>query len=157
MSVRELQQRLAGTLGLDNDDADLQDAIHDGVWTFHKPAADTAGTDYTYFAMKVPFDVQIISVSICPHATLTANDTNYATITLEAGDGAAGSTDTVASQTTKITGGSGDWAADTYVELTVDPDYALVDDGQMLLVEAVKAASGVAVPIASFTIRYRRR
>ena len=157
MTVYQVQNKLAGTLGVGQDDADLQDAFYDGVWTFHKPAADTAGTDYTYWAMKVPFDVEIVAVDICPHGTLTANDTNYATLTLEKADGAAGSATAVATQTTKITGGSGDWAADTFVPLTVDASEKTVDDGQMLLVEAVKAGTGVAVPISSFSIRYRRR
>ena len=157
MTVYQVQNKLAGTLGVGQDDADLQDMIYDGVWTFHKPAADTAGTDYTYWSMKVPFDVEIVEVTICPHGTLTAHDDNYATITLEKADGAAGSATAVATQTTKITGGSGDWAADTFEDVPVDASEKTVDDGQMLLVEAVKTGTGVAVPISSFSIRYRRR
>ncbi len=158
MTVYQLQNKLAGTLAINKDDEDLQDLMYDGVWNVQKVAADgAAGTDYTYALMKVPFDVEIVEVTICPDGTLTANDTNYATISLNKSDGAAGSATAVASQTTKITGGSGNWAARTFVDVPVTAANKNVDDGQMLEIESVKAASGVAVPICGFTIRYRRR
>ena len=128
------------------------------MWTIEHPTGitDTAGTDYTYGGIKVPFNITIVAVDICPHATLTADNTDYATLSLTKSDGAAGSATTIASQTTQITG-SGNWAADTYVPLTVTAADADVDDGQMLLFEKVHANSGVSVGGCSVTIRYRRR
>ena len=157
MAVLDLIHRLFGTLALGNEDEDLQDLVLDDIFTINKPAADAAaGTDYSYGALKVPFDIEVVSVTICPHGTLTANDTNFATITLEKADGAAGSATAVASVTTETTG-SGDWAADTFVELTLDESEKEVDDGQILIIESAKDGTGVAVPISSFTVRYRRR
>ena len=163
MSATSFFNRLRGVaaLGLPNGETDLQDALLDGGWTIEHPTGitDTAGTDYTYGGIKVPFNVTIVAVDICPHATLTANDTNYATLSLTKSDGAAGSATAVATQTTKtaVSGGTGDWAADTYVALTVSAANADVDDGQMLLFEKVAAASGVSVGGCSITVRYRRR
>lgn len=160
MSATSFYNRLRGVaaLGLPNGETDLQDALLDGAWTFDHPIGitDTAGTDYTYWGMKVPFNVTIVAVDICPHATLTANDTNYATLSLTKSDGAAGSATTVATASTTTTG-TGNWAVDTYEPLTVDVTEADVDDGQMLLFEKVAVASGVSVGGCSVTIRYRRR
>lgn len=93
---------------------------------------------------------QVNSVKYVPSAALTANDTDYATITVSQ-FASGGSLTTVAQQTTKSTGGSGSWTARTAVTITLSGTAAnLVIDGSSapvyLAFAIAKAGSGVAVP-----------
>jgi len=98
---------------------------------------------------------RIVSVEFVPDATLTAHDTNYATLTLN--KGTAGSLDAAATVTTKITGGTGDWVADTPEALTLSSTEAnlLVASGDNLNFDIAKASSGVAVPAGCLVVTLR--
>lgn len=157
--VLDLYKRLKGHLANDASDQDaaVQDAFFDGTWNFFKASADAMAADAsTIGALKVPFNVQIIALDVVPNTTLTAHDTNNAVITLGKADGAGGSSTAVATLTTNTT--SGNWAADTFKAATLSATFAntLVSDGQVLTLKITKGASGVVVPISSYTIRYRR-
>ena len=102
--------------------------------------------------MRVPG--RVLGAYIQPQSTLTAHDTNYATVNVVTGDGAAGAAVVAASVTTKITGGSGNWAAGATEALALtatqaDQRYAA---GAVLSFNIAKAASGVAVPICTITV-----
>ncbi len=157
MSVSNLTKRLKGTLVADetDPDADLQDAFLDGMVTFFKASADAMASDAsTIGAFKAPFAMRIVGVTAIPNTTLTAHDTNNAVITLAKADGAGGSATAVAALTTN--GAGGNWAADTFEEFTVTASAASVTRGQVVTLKITKGGSGVAVPISSYTIRYRR-
>lgn len=77
---------------------------------------------------------------LSPQAALTADNTNYATITISKRTAGASKT-TVATLTTQISGG-GSWVAFTPIEI---PLTAAVAAGDTLQIEIAKAASGVAV------------
>lgn len=104
-----------------------------------------------------------IAVGVCPQAsklvkayyisagTLTAHDTNYATITVSRYTAAGGSKTTIATVTTKITGGTGDWTACVPVPITIQADNA-IPAGALITYEVAKAASGVAIPAGSLVL-----
>lgn len=115
-----------------------------------KQAADALAATAT--AVKL-FDVtrhacRVKAVYFLPEATLTASDTDYATISLVKNDAAAGSETTVASLTTEtaVTGGTGDLAVKTAYELTLVPAATSLDAGQGLGFKIAKAGDGVVVP-----------
>lgn len=87
----------------------------------------------------------VIGLYFVPDAALTADDTNYATLTVKTRDGAGGAASTVASVTTKITGGSGDWTAFVPVSLGTLSNAALAA-GALLTFTIAKSGTGVAVP-----------
>lgn len=76
---------------------------------------------------------------------LTADDTNYATITVKVRDGAGGAASTVASKTTKITGGSGDWTAFSKIDMG-SLSNAVLAAGSVLTATVAKSGTGVQLP-----------
>lgn len=157
MSVANVSKMLKGTLTQDqaDPDADLQDLLLDDAFTVQKTAADAAASDvYTLWSAKVPFAIQIVEVTVCPGAALTANDTNNAVLTLGKADGAGGASTAVAAVTTNTA--SGNWVADVYKNAPVTVANSLVADGQILTLKKTIGGSGVIVPISHVTIRYRR-
>ncbi len=123
-----------------------------------KPVVDAAaGTAYEWPLFHSPWTSSLVitNVTIIPFAALTANDTNYKTVALNRRV-AAGTATVVASVTTKITGGTGDWVALTPITLTLSTtaaDLVLPTLGDLSL-SLVHTASGVAVPVLCVTIEY---
>lgn len=125
---------------------------------FLKPIADAAaGSSYEWPMFHNPWSstLTITNVTIIPFAALTAHDTNYKTVAVKRRV-AAGAATTVASVTTKITGGTGDWVALTPITLTLSStaaDLVLPTLGDLTFA-LTHAASGVAVPVCSVTVEY---
>lgn len=92
--------------------------------------------------------VKVTAARILPDAALTANDTNYATITIVYNDDAGGGDTVVATVTTKTSGsgGSGSWTAAQSVGMTLSTDSSIPASKAVQFVTA-KASSGVAVGI----------
>lgn len=118
---------------------------------YAKPAVDAMAADTTLLWV-LPLDkkVEILSVSFMPYGSLTSNDTNYATISLEYDDGAGGADTQVAAALTTTTG-TGNFTAGTQVNipLSATPANRVVDGftaRKWLIFKIAKAASGVAVP-----------
>lgn len=106
--------------------------------TFYKQAADSMASDTTDDAFAyVDGEAHILAVRFLPHAVLTANDTNYATVSVWDG------TTTYASLTTETTG-TGDWVDNTSEPLTVSTTSVAADTTLRFRIQ--KAGSGVAVP-----------
>ncbi len=82
---------------------------------------------------------------ILPDAALTASDTNYATITIGYTDDLGGAATTVATITTQVTGGSGNWVADQSVAMTLATDPSVPTNKALKFISA-KTAAGVAIP-----------
>lgn len=128
------------------------------TFQLRKPAADSMAADTTAYtaadAVRMQRAGRILGAWIYPQSTLTAHDTNYATVNVVKGDGAAGAETVMASQTTKITGGSGNWAAGVPEALTVSSTLAntRIAKGEVLSFSIAKASSGVAVPICAITV-----
>lgn len=114
-----------------------------------KTAADGAAstaTSETAVGMSVDA-VTLEKVYFVPAAALTADDTNYATITASKRASGGGSKTTVASVTTQATGGSGNWTAWAPVEITLAaapaPTIAALSS---FTFEISKTGTGVVVP-----------
>lgn len=125
-----------------------------------KPAADAMAADTTAYtaamqrAIKKP--IRVLGATIQPQSTLTAHDTNYATVKVVKGDGAGGAEVICASVTTQITGGSGNWTAGASEALTLSAteDNTRIPSGGVLGFSIAKAGTGVVVPICTITVFY---
>jgi hypothetical protein len=133
------------------------------VEVFWKTAADGAAGDATtaQWCFEVSNKIEVTAVKYMPiSGNLTANDTNYATMTLETDDGAGGSDTVIATATTTITGGTGNWTAGTFVSLTLTATTAnrIVDgssSSKALIFKIAKTAAGVVVPTGKMFVTFR--
>lgn len=135
--------------------ADLQIALLRETVSVRTPADAVAATDYAYDCWVAPRAGKLKSFKVVPQATLTADNTNYATVGPAVRDvGAATLTNVGTHVTTQITG-TGDWAVGVEEEIVVT-DSATFVAGDKICWRTVKAAAGVAVPICcvSFEVEY---
>jgi hypothetical protein len=156
MTVQEAKNRLEGTVLANLDEADGEDLLFDLVFNPVKTAADAMAADTsTIFETKAYCALEVVSVTVCPHAALTAHDTNHAVITLAKADGAGGAATAISALTTNVA--SGNWVADTFKNFpAVTAANKAVADGQLLSLKVTKPGSGVVVPASSYTIRCRK-
>jgi hypothetical protein len=114
---------------------------------------DAAATDtWARTVLVADKAMNITAVKIIPDAALTAHDTNYATLSF-----ATGPVGTIASKdsfTTKITGGSGDWVANTAESFTVVTATDSLAEGEVMTVSKAVAAAGVIIPAHTIEIHY---
>ncbi len=94
--------------------------------------------------------VRITAVEFLPDDVLTADNTDFATLTVAIDDDPDV---TVAEVTTEITG-SGDWTADVAVPLVLTADALSVAAGSVLLFSISKDGTGVTVPAGTLTVSY---
>lgn len=121
---------------------------------WQKAAADAAAGTATAESLipRHPRQERVVAIEYIPAAALTANDTDYATLTVYKRAAAGGSQTALASITTKITGGSGNWTAFVAVDFgTIATPDLLVGDN--LTVAITKAGSGVAIPIGFLRVK----
>jgi len=122
-----------------------------------KPAADamaSTATAYTAaFQIRMPRAAKILAAHVNPQSTLTADDTNFATIKVQKGDGAGGAGTDMATLATTTTG-SGNWAAGVPEAMTVSATLAdtRIARGEVLSFAITKSGTGVVVPICSITV-----
>lgn len=92
-----------------------------------------------YLTNPHPYPIELKDAYIVPGAALTANDTNYAEITVK-----KGSTDVVTQRDT-TTSDTGDWVAGTSIPLTIAQAGAslVLEQGESFVVAKAAAASGV--------------
>lgn len=105
-------------------------------------AATTTDQAFAYFERPV----QLVSARYLPQAALTANDTNFATVAVAWNNDAGGALTTLASQTTKITGGSGNWTANQSVNLPLAANPQSTAATFALHFTTTKTGTGVIVP-----------
>jgi len=106
---------------------------------------------------RLPGGAVVTAVKYVPSAGLTANSTNYATLTLGSRTSAGGSLTAVATANTKLSGagGTGDWSAFSPVSIAVTAANATVPANGMLTVTAVKSGTGVDIPSGALVIEYQ--
>lgn len=95
--------------------------------------------------------ISLTKISYCPDAAVTANDTNFATLTISVRNADGSNQQTVAAINTKITGGTGNWVAFSQIDfgsLSVIELSAL----QPITLTITKSGSGVVVPGGVFLI-----
>lgn len=127
----------------------------DGTVTFDhlKTAADGSASTTT---AEVPIGMarrqsRVLAAYFIPAAALTADNTNYATLTISKRAAGGGSKTTVASVATQITG-SGSWTAWVPVPLTIVTADATVTTLSQLSFEIAKPGTGVVVPIGKLVV-----
>ena len=81
--------------------------------------AQTEETILKLDANRYPNGARLVAAYWGPAVAVTADDTNYKTLTVRKMTSAGGSATTIASSTTKITGGTGDLAANQLAAATV--------------------------------------
>lgn len=122
--------------------------------TYTKEADDGAASDTT--AETPLFSPEsgavVLSVKYLPSAALTADNTNYATLSVDSRDAAGGSNAVIASITTEITG-TGDWVAFVAEDFGTLANTAIVAGGAVTFAIA-KAGTGVVVPAGALQVEY---
>jgi hypothetical protein len=120
--------------------------------------ASTATADTKFWTNPYTFPVQVFAASYNADGTITADDTNFATVTVKADDGAAGATVAVATWLTKITAGTGNIAAQVAKAATTLNASTIVSvaPGASLFFNIAKSGSGVVVRSGIFTLRMRK-
>lgn len=114
----------------------------------------TAGTATSEIAVGVaPNKSKLVKAYYLPGSALTADDADYATITVSRYTAAGGSKTTIATITTETTGGggTGNWTAKVPVTITLSADTDIAA-GALVTYEVAKAGSGVALPAGSLVL-----
>lgn len=154
------QDKMSGTLGLDL----AQAATIYQLFDFHVPVqkaaddgmASTATADTLFWTNPFDFSVAIISATYTPTGTITADNTNFATLTVKKDDGAAGTPAVALTVTTAITD-SGNFAANIQKAFTSrTAANATVAAGANLFFNIAKSGSGVVMRAGYITVRLRR-
>lgn len=115
-------------------------------------AANTATAETPIGMVYAP--AQVVAVYYVPLAALTANDTDYATITVSKRTSAGASKTTVATLVTTVAGGSWTAFARKAFTLTATAADLIVASGSTLTFEIAKAGSGVAVPAGDLVVEF---
>lgn len=154
-SQGELREALYGLLGGHSAASKaLIDAFSQVQYKADKVLDAAAGTVSTYgLDDSTGARFKVTSAVYVPHAALTANDTNYGTVSLVYNDGIGGADVVVATMQTTITAGTGDWVAFVNEPLTVTAANAVIPTGKQLAVKFTKTASGVAIPAGSLIVK----
>lgn len=124
----------------------------------HQIPADSAANANTtaqhFFRVPTGQAREVVSVYLLPNSTLTADSSNYATLTIEKEDGAAGGKTTVATLATNVTS----WATGVPAAFTLSTTKAnvLLDAGEVLSVKIVKSGTGVSVPLSHIHAEMRK-
>lgn len=98
-------------------------------------------------------NMTVLAAKYVPDGTATLNASNYATLKLHMGNGAAAAATVVASATTAAT----NMATGTPFALAVNATNADVDAGETMAVEILKTGAGVAVPKGALVVHYIER
>jgi len=125
--------------------------------TAYVPADSAANANTTaqhFFRVPTGQAREVVSIYLLPNSTLTADSSNYVTLTAEKEDGAAGGKTTVATLVTSATS----WATGVPVAFTLSTTKAnlLLDAGEVLSWKAVKAGTGVSIPLSYIHAEMRK-
>ncbi|MGK3961313.1 hypothetical protein WMF01_12100 [Sorangium sp. So ce1667] len=124
---------------------------------YTKTAGDSQGTDaLTAFPISgpMPAEALILAAWYVPISTLTANDTNYATLTVSTYSPSGTLQGTAVQSTTRTSGsgGTGNWTTRAPVSLGITS--ATVASGLHLEFAITKTGTGISVPSGLLVVRY---
>lgn len=125
-----------------------------GMPFFDKASADAMAsttTSETYTGVYIPYDSKVTVYFNPTSGSLTANDTNYATVTVSKRDSAAANKATIATLTTTTTS-SGNLTQGAGKQLVAASGSASVAAGSTITFEIAKTGTGVVVPAGRFTV-----
>lgn len=155
MSLGDITQQLKPwmrrTLVDDNPDSNnisVAERLTTQLVTFSK-AVDSAGSDTADANFARPRGTaKILNVEFLPDAALTANDTNYKTISVWDGTTTYATVDT-------DTGGTGNWTDNTSVDVPVSTANVAANTGLRFRMQA--SGSGVIVPAGTLQVLLAER
>lgn len=157
--ISDIKAKLGGTLALEDGGEDTIHDLTDIIAQYEKASADgmasTTTADTLIWCNPYEFSLKVVRAIIVSASTLTASDTNYATITVKTDDGANGTPATAATWETTTTG-TGSWAADTAEAATITAANSTLVSGGCLHLNIAKAGSGVVVPASRILIVLRK-
>lgn len=117
--------------------------------------ASTATADTLVWANPFDFAVEIVAARYIANGTITADNTNFATLQVKTQNAAAGATAVAAALSTTITD-SGNIATDIAEAFTLTPANVQVPVGGNIKVAITKPGSGVIVRSGIIMVRIRR-
>jgi hypothetical protein len=159
-NTNDVIKKLAGSEANDLGGIDTVNKLFSNLVVYKKAAVDTTLLEtYTLKVWTNPYDfpVRIARIVYNPDATLTANTSNYATITIETDDAANGANATAAAVTTSTVagGGTGNFVADTQVLFPASAytvENTDVVPGANIFLTVAKAGAGILVPAGVLNI-----
>jgi hypothetical protein len=112
-------------------------------YTWQRVVDAAAGTDYTAYGPTTRAKLLVDTVRFTPNIAVTANGTNYKTVTVAYNDGAGGSDVTLATVDTSTTS----WVAGTTVSipLTGTTGNLVVPKGRALKISVAHSGTGVVI------------
>lgn len=128
---------------------------------YRKTSADAMASTATAnlqigFVNQFDFSIRLVSASVVAvGGTLTASDTDYATVTLKFDDAAAGTPAAAATWTTQTTG-TGNWAVGVKKAATLTAANCTLVAGGVVWFNIAKTGSGVVVPTSDYYMRFTR-
>lgn len=120
------------------------------TYTFVFQVANAAGLTVELPLQVADFAFQVTAAKYLPSAAVTADNTNYQTLTLSKGDIVGGARTAIATRATTVAGGS--WTARIPVPLTITTTAASVTSGQQLYLQFAPTGTGVATPSGTFVV-----
>ncbi len=119
-------------------------------------ASTTTANTQIPFVNNFGFPIKLTAAyAVAVGGTLTADDTNYATITIKFDDGAAG-TPAVAATWATTTTGTGNWAVGVREAATLTAANCVLPDSGVAWFNIAKAGSGVVVPTSNYFMLFER-
>jgi hypothetical protein len=160
-NLGDVKAVLGGTVANDRGGEATINQLTDFQVPYTKAAADgmaSTTTANTMFWMNpYDFSVKVVGAALAPTATLTASDTDYATITIKTDDGAASTPAVAVTWTTQASApGTGNWAVGIKETGVLTDANCTVPAGGCLWFNIAKAGSGVAVGISHYVLKLRR-
>jgi hypothetical protein len=108
----------------------------------------------SFVAFVAPCACVLNKCSIVTKDAISANDTDYWTIALTDKGSAGSDSNSIASKTTKVTGGTAFAAYDAWDIGTLDPTHRVLASGDVVLLTFTKSASATAFAEAMASIEY---
>lgn len=160
-NVGDVKMALAGTIANSRGGEDTINQLTDFHETYNKTAADgmasTATANTLFWMNPYNFSVKVVGAALVPTATLTASDTDYATITVKTDDGAGGTPAVAVTWTTQSSApGTANWAVGVKETGVLTAANCTVAAGACLWFNIAKTGSGVVVGISHYVVQLRR-
>jgi len=158
-NLGDFKKRLAGTDALGIGGKTTINQAFDIVARTAKAADDSMAADATsntkFFTNPFDFNLEVVGAKYSANGTITASDTNYATLQVKTDDAAAG-TPAVAAAVSTTTTGTGNVAAHVAEDLAITAANAILLPGANLWLAITKTASGVVVRAGEISVRLRK-
>lgn len=160
MGATNVLGKFAGDQCLDEGGDATATQMFDETETYFKTAADgaaaTATTDQWMWTNNTGGVCSVISAIFWPSASVTADNTNFATLQIKVDNGIGGASAVALSMTTAITD-SGNLTALATKALTLRTGAnATIAAGATVYFAITKSGAGVVIPISAVTVRIRK-